>query len=341
MTRIALVAGILGLTLLGVLLALSGLDDVAQAVAAAGWASAAVVAVRAVVLVAAGIGWYLLFPVSHRLPLRIALLLRFVREGVNQLLPVGQVGGDVVGARLATFWRMDGAVAGATTIADVAIQAATQAAFALLGVGLLVWLEGDSAIVRYAAGGVAVAALLIGAFFVAQARLGSRLLSAILRRFGGERIAAGLVDRLWSGLARVYAEPRRVAASSLVHMVGWLGGSLEVYVALHAMGYPVGLAEAVVIESLGQAVRGAAFAVPGGVGVQEGGFIALCAIFGVPAGPALALSLVKRVPDLVLGLPGLAVWQVLEGRHALRRDRPSSEGVGALSAALPARERRG
>lgn len=343
MKRIALVAGILGLTLLGGLVALSGLGDVTQAVEAAGWASAlALVAIRVIVVAMAGIGWHLLFPAARRLSLRVAVLLRFVREGVNQLLPVGQVGGDVVGVRLATFRGMDGAVAGAATIADVALQAATQALFALLGIGLLVWLEGDSAIVRYAAGGVAVASLLIVAFFAVQARLGSRLLSAVLRRFGGERIAADLVERLWSALAAVYAGPRRILASALLHLGAWLVGTLEVYVALHAMGYPVGLAEAVVIESLGQAVRGAAFAVPGGVGVQEGGFIALCAIFGIPAGPALALSLVKRVPDLVLGLPALAAWQVLEGRHALRQGRASSaEGTGALSAAVPARERRG
>jgi hypothetical protein len=31
--------------------------------------------------------------------------------------------------------------------------------------------------------------------------------------------------------------------------------------------------------------------------------IALCAIFGVPAETALALSLIKRVADLVVGAP--------------------------------------
>ena len=60
-----------------------------------------------------------------------------------------------------------------------------------------------------------------------------------------------------------------------------------------------------IIESLLHAVRGAAFAVPGALGAQEGGLIVLCAIFGVPPEAALALSLVKRIPDFVLGLPGL------------------------------------
>jgi len=79
-----------------------------------------------------------------------------------------------------------------------------------------------------------------------------------------------------------------------------------------------------VLESLGQAVRSAAFAVPGALGIQEGGFILLGSLFGLPSTAALSLSLVKRLPDLAIGLPGLAAWQMLEFRRMklplLRRD---------------------
>jgi len=37
-------------------------------------------------------------------------------------------------------------------------------------------------------------------------------------------------------------------------------------------------------------------------------------VVGIPAPSAIALSLVKRVPEVVLGLPGLLAWRVLEGR---------------------------
>ncbi len=60
------------------------------------------------------------------------------------------------------------------------------------------------------------------------------------------------------------------------------------------------------IEALGQAIKAAAFLVPSGLGVQEGGFVLLCGLFGIDSGTALALSLAKRVPDVVLGLP--ASW---------------------------------
>ena len=97
------------------------------------------------------------------------------------------------------------------------------------------------------------------------------------------------------------------------HLIGWFVGATEVWLVLNAMGHPLDYGDAVIIESLMHAVRGAAFAVPGALGAQEGGLIVLCAMFGVPPEAALALSLVKRIPDLVIGIPGLIGWQVLEG----------------------------
>ena len=321
MTRFAALAAItIGIAIFVSVAAYSGLDDAMTAIRAAGWASAFVVADRGVAVATAGIGWMLLFPPGKRPSVGVSVLLRFIREGINQLLPVGQVGGDLIGARLATFWRIDGALAGAVTIADVAVQVATQIAFALLGVVILLVIEGDSQIARYALAGLAISAVGVGGFFAVQGRVGFRIVAGLLARVTGRKVDAdGLVERLWAQLGSIYASPWRIAASASVHFGGWIFGVLEVYVALNVMGYPIGFAEAVVIESLGQAVRGAAFAVPGGLGVQEGGFVALCAIFGVPPGAGLALSLLKRVPDLVLGIPFLAIWQVLEGRRALTR----------------------
>jgi hypothetical protein len=64
------------------------------------------------------------------------------------------------------------------------------------------------------------------------------------------------------------------------------------------------------LESLGQAVRAGAFAVPGALGVQEGGYVMLGRVVGLEPETALALSLTKRVRELVLGIPGLIAWQL-------------------------------
>ena len=116
----------------------------------------------------------------------------------------------------------------------------------------------------------------------------------------------GGVASLNQRLLEIYRNPVRLGLGFAVHLGIWFFGVLEVWIALRFMGYPVDYRTALVIESLGQAVRGAAFVVPGALGVQEGGFIALCAVFGIPAPTAIALSLVKRLPEIALGHPGPA-----------------------------------
>ena len=75
--------------------------------------------------------------------------------------------------------------------------------------------------------------------------------------------------------------------------------------------------EAMILESLTQALRAPAFPVPSALGVQEGGFTVLGALFAVPHQAALALSFVKRVPDLAIGLRGLLAWYWLEMHQLL------------------------
>src|SRR5260370_1650617 len=100
---IGVVAWSAGIAACIALSAWSGIDDVANAVASVGWGTSLVVLTRATTVCIAGAGWWLLFPVSRPLPLRATLLLRFVREGVNTLLPLTQVGGGIFCARRFTF----------------------------------------------------------------------------------------------------------------------------------------------------------------------------------------------------------------------------------------------
>jgi putative membrane protein len=144
----------------------------------------------------------------------------------------------------------------------------------------------------------------------------------ILTRFAGDcewLAIGGAVDSLYDRLQSFYGHRRELLNGAALHFAAWFVGAVEIWIPLHFMGYPVGFAEALVIESLAQAIRGAAFVVPGAIGVQEGGMIALGAVFGIPAEAALALSLIKRAADLAVGVPGLIAWQALEGKRLLRR----------------------
>ena len=291
-----------------------GIDDVASAIASAGWGLLPVVLTRACTVSIAGAGWRLLFPAGGPLRLGAAVLLRFVREGVNTLLPLTHVGGDVIGARLLTFRGVPGPLGAASIIIDVLLQAATQFLFAALGIMTLVVLGTDMTVAGAGAISLGVATPLLGAFYVAQRSGGQRVLQFVLGRLKGDNWRLlGTVDALYRNLSTIYGRRPRLLASSLVHMAGWLIGTAEVLIVLTLMGHPVTLAEALVIESLMHAVRGAAFAIPGALGVQEAGLIVLCGIFHIPPDQALAFSLIKRAADLVIGVPSLVALQILEG----------------------------
>jgi putative membrane protein len=276
-----------------------------------------VVIARVVAVAAAGIGWWLLFRREQRPSVWLCTGLRFVREGANALLPLAQIGGDFIGARCLALRGVRGTLAAASVIVDVLMQAISQLAFAIIGLVLLMAMGGNELIVWPLAVGIALALPALCGFLLVQGEFGQRLVNRLLALFAGGRdwLVFGAVNDLFERLGEFYSHRGRLIRSATWHLAGWFVGAIEVWVVLKFMGYPIDFGDAVIIESLLHAVRGAAFAVPGALGAQEGGLIVLCAIFGVPPEAALALSLVKRIPDLVIGVPGLVAWQAMEGWH--------------------------
>jgi len=304
-----------------------GADHVGEAIVSAGWAALLVVVVRAAAVAIAGGGWWLLFPADVRPSVLLCMGLRFVREGANALLPLAQIGGDFIGARCLALRGVRGTLAAASVIVDVLMQAVSQLVFALIGLVLLIAIGGNELIVWPVAIGLALALPALGGFMLIQGEQGQRLVKWVLGKVAGDRqwLAFGAIDDLFARLDTFYSYRRGLIQSVVWHLGGWFVGALEVWIVLTFMGYSIDFGDAVLIESLMHAVRGAAFAVPGALGAQEGGLIILCAIFGVPPEAALALSLVKRLPDLVLGVPGLITWQAMEGWHFHARGRAQEQ----------------
>jgi putative membrane protein len=305
----------------------AGAGPVFGAFAAAGWGVLAVVILRGIAVSAAGLGWFFLFPPGLRPTAWTCVFIRFLREGANALLPMTQIGGEVIGARALTLRGAPASLSAASVIVDVLVQAVTQFLFAAVGLATLASMRGGGAVRGTVAIVIVVAIPALGGFYLIQRPVGQRFVKGLLTRIVGERewLSFGAIDALYARLASIYANRRGVITTTFIHSSVWLFGALEVWAMLAFMGYPSGYPEALVIESLMQAIRGAAFAIPGALGAQEGGLIALCAIFGVPPEAAIAMSLIKRVPDLVFGIPSLVGWQILEGQ-ALRGRAVGAEG---------------
>jgi hypothetical protein len=97
---------------------------------------------------------------------------------------------------------------------------------------------------RTIASALAVAALLLVGFYIAQRSAGQRLLQWIMNTLAGDRQwrVLGTIDAVYEQLATIYAGQRRLFLSSLVHMVSWLVGVAEVLIVFAWMGHPIGTA---------------------------------------------------------------------------------------------------
>jgi len=321
MTRALLVAAGLGLVFAVAIIVYAGLGDVTQAFAAVGYGLIVIVLLRAAELAGAGFAWWIVIPPAEKPSPHLCVHVRLIREAINTLLPVAQVGGEIAGARVMTFYGMSAGLAGATVLVDTLMQVVSLFLFVIVGVGILATYGADDALVGSMMAGISLMGVALAGFFVAQrfggAKLLDRALMALAGRFGWSSLAN--LASLHDNLVRIYGDVPRFVLALLVHLAFWFLGALEVVVALTLMGYPVSYVDAVVIESLGQAIRAAGFLIPGALGVQEAGFVAVCAVFGIPAPAALALSLVKRVPEFVLGPPFLFAWHAQETKALVRK----------------------
>ena len=106
----------------------------------------------------------------------------------------------------------------------------------------------------------------------------------------------------------IYGTPLALVRAFSWRMAFRFGMAGEIYLIMSLMGHPVDYHEAVILESLAQTIRMAAFLIPGGLGAQEGTITLIGASLGIPTSQGLALSLARRARELLVGLPALLAW---------------------------------
>jgi putative membrane protein len=318
MRVVSVLAALAGLALIGALIGHFGADAVIRSLRAIGWTGFSLVClVHMAVIVLEGIAWRLLVV---GMPGWIFLAGRLVRDAGSELLPFSQMGGCVLGARIVALAGVRGTVAAASTMADITLEFFAKLAYMALGISLLLHLRPDAPLVLPITVGLGTTGLFAVAFVILQ-RHGLNLfdrLAGIIGRGWAERTAAGAAA-LHTALAEIYERRSELFGGFILHLICWIVSAVEVWVALRFAEIPLGFSTIIVIESFLYALRTAAFAIPNAVGVQEGAYVLIGAAFGLTPEMALAISLLKRARDLVIGLPALGIWQAFEGRQLWRR----------------------
>jgi putative membrane protein len=317
--------GLAGVLIVVGLVAVVGFRSVAGAVAAIGWGGFLAFTLCWLVVVGVlGLAWAAAAPGGRA---RLFLWGRLLREAASDILPFSQLGGLVVGARGVIGAGAPRDLVFASTLVDLTAELFAQLFYTLIGLVFLATRLGASpeapAALWAAFGGLAALFAAAIATFLAGQGPAARWLARVVARWLPD--SAQGVDDLGEAVLAIYRRPARVALAVALHVAAWIGSSAVSWFALRLMGVSIALQDVVAVESLMYAVRNVAFALPAGLGVQEAAYVLIGPVFGLHAGDALALSLLKRARDIVVGAPVIAAWQLMEARSLLRRRRVSPE----------------
>ena len=316
------VLGLGGFAFLGYLIRREGGTAVMSAVAAAGWGVALVVAFHLLPLICDAIAWGAIFPRESRPRFLQLLWMRGMGEAVSTVLPTAQVGGDIVRARLAVINGAPVATSAASVLIDITLSIFAQALFTFIGLSLLA-IETKTLSAGKIIAGAAIAFAAAGGFYAVQRAGIFRLIGMLVSKLAGSDDWKGLVhnsEALDNAVRQLYSRGLGVALSAAATMSSWFLGAGEVYIALKAMGTHATLVNAIILESVSQGIRAALFLVPGAIGFQDGGYVGVGTLLGIPGEAALALALIRRVRELAFGVTGVIAWQIYEARRAWHDD---------------------
>jgi putative membrane protein len=313
----AYIGGLLGLALLVTVVIRADLPAMLHTLNTGGWRLLWLVPYRTLFFVLYAAGWLILlrpYDPAHRAGLGYLFWVTTVRDAVDRLLPVASVGGGVVGIRLLRWRGLAAAPVGASVIVEMVLTMIIVYLFTAMGLLLLVELSATGQEYHR----LLLAFLLslpVPILTVLLLRYGSAFarLQKFLRPLVGEMLeqAAALDQELRASIRRGW----RLVAAGILQLAALISGSFEIWFALRLFGHPVDWATALVLESMTQAVRHLAFVVPAGLGVQEAGLVLFGHALGISSELALAVSMAKRLREVLCGLPALLSWQWLEGRR--------------------------
>ncbi len=218
---------------------------------------------------------------------------------------------------------------GAATIIDYTFGLLTLLIVGLVALEMLVTRQGWGGWMGWVLLGVFVLGILLIGFLIAQAtgkmfgRL-RELVKKVLEKISSRALQAlpGGAHRFDERLVALYRDHwGRLAVDAFCRSASWIVGSVEILLALMFLdASATSLEDAFILHAMSMLVRSVAFFLPGGLGAQEGSFVLVGEVLGMSQSTALALGLIRRAREILLGLPGLAVWWFMERRQNTKAD---------------------
>jgi putative membrane protein len=323
---------LLGILLLIALVLWQGAVQVFDLLLSTGWSLLWLPPVWMPNMLASTQAWRYLFRQGEAPGFLTSLQAMWIGRAVNDLLPVATLGGEVVKARLITLRGCPGITASASVIVDKTVQVVAVILWGLTGVALLLSMSLDNDLAMLALAGFSILTLCTAGFFLLQragmfsflAHLGGKL----VKTDGWENVRhnARQVDTM---VYATYDRRSRFVFACLLKTTGLAMQSTEVWLGCYLLGYPVSVAEALMIRSLTSTMSDFAFIIPNAYGVQEGAFIITGSLIGMPPEAGLALSLALRIRDILLDPAGLLALHHIESKYFMQRSSRTGESTNS------------
>ena len=321
--RIASYLGLLaGLAIFISLFLWQGIEGVVFLIFSTGWSLLLVPAVWFPTVLMNARCWQLLFSPDYAPKFGQAFFAQWMGRAVNTLLPVASIGGEIVKARALILWGVDGRHASASALVDKTVQAVTVIVWGILGIGLLGAMSLDDELAISAAFGLALLGGGIAGFLIVQRAGIFSMMVASAYQVTGSRWAESLVgtaENVDDAVRDLYRDWPRLLRATLWRLGALILQTGEVWLASYLLGFPIAFFEAMMLKSLSSTLSDAAFFVPNSYGVQEGAFVVLGSLVGLEPEPALAISIAIRIREVLIDVPGLVMWQHIEGVAIFRR----------------------
>lgn len=308
----------IGLAVMTGLIAWQGLGDVSAIILASGWPILLVPLAWSPTVFLGSMTWQLLFEPGKEPPFRQIFMALWMGRSVNTLLPVASLGGEVVKARMLILWGYPKAEASASVFVDKTVQVFGTIIWGLIGVTLLVHYSVEQDLIAAALTGFAVLGAGVAGFVMVQ-KVG---IASAMVKSAHKVTKAEIFENMKQGADQIdvcvratYARPGRLLLATFWRTLTLLLQTAEVWAAAYVLGYPITIMEAMFLKSMTSTLSDVAFMIPNAYGIQEAAFVVLGAMIGLPPDLMLAISLSIRIRELIVDLPGLALWQHAEGRH--------------------------
>lgn len=250
-------------------------------------------------------------------------LVQLAGSALNDTIPGAPLGGEPAKVLLLKKQFAASATTASLLSAKLA-QALARAIFVILGMLAASWsLKFERLPVESLAVAFILTAAGVGLFMALQIRGFSglaRRASARVRFLGAwvERIEHGM-GRVDEHLQELYSSrPLDFVASVMLGFAGLCVGIVQIWLLMGWIGFRQDWLSSLTIEAFSVLVSFVGFAVPGSLGVQEGGKLLIFAALGLPVSAGLTVGVAFRLNNIANMVIGLVVFAWLRPHRVLR-----------------------